>query len=234
MSSVSFLGILIAIIILSLVVSAYAHYRQQQQRKFQKLSQQLSKSAAHFSELARLIDRHSSKKSIAAELIGMSVKNYQRMLKMQPNSQTIANALQNVSEFAQRLSNGRTEEAMDSLLTSEAEVYQAKRQLNDIEKIFRKMVEQNKLSREAFDQYHQELAWLYLQIEVDFLVHQANRAKEQKWKLKTLAFYQKALNTLKKSPLVDSRKMERIESINELLQKQPDSETKVSTTTKQP
>jgi hypothetical protein len=164
----------------------------------------------------------------------MSVKNYQRMLKMQPNSQAIANALQNASEFAQRLSNGRTEEAMDSLLTSEAEVYQAKRQLNDIEKIFRKMVEQNKLSREAFDQYHQELAWLYLQIEVDFLVHQADRAKEQKGKLKTLAFYQKALNTLNKSPLVDSRKMDRIESINELLQKQPDSETKVSNTTKQP
>ena len=214
MSSILFLGILISVIIISLIASGYANYRQQQRLKLRKMSQQLRKSAEHFRELASVIDHLSNNKSMAAELIGMSINTYQRMLTIEPNSEYVLTSLQSAKEFAQTLSNPAP---IDTAFNTDLEIYRTKRQLEDIEKIFRKMVDRGNLANEIFEEYHQELVWLYLQIQVDSMVHQADLAKERKDKVKSLAFYQKALNLLKQSSILDPRKQTRIKAIADLL-----------------
>ncbi len=217
MSSITYLALLLGIIVVSLTASALAHYSQTKRIKKQKTLQRLRRSADHFAELAALLNKISSHKSMAAELIGMAINNYQRILQIEPDTEYASASLQNARELAQSLSRPSQPSSEDGLCNSDMEIYRTKSMLNDAEKIFRKILARGDLDQELFNEYHNELIWLYVQVEVDSLVQHGSRAKERKDKVKSLAYYQKALNVLKKSSVNDDRKQERIKLVGQLL-----------------
>ncbi len=152
-------------------------------------------------------------RAITAELIGVAIKKYRSVLELEPNARHIQTALNEAEQLARNLPGAHSPVAF----SNEQEIVYARSQLTNAERIFRRMVEAGEIPANNFDAYHKELLWLYLKIEVDFLVRQAELAAERKDRLQNLTYYQKALNTLKNSSLSDDRRVRRIKEIADSL-----------------
>ena len=213
MSSTFYLGVLSSIIIGSLLASGFANHRQQKRLKKRKLVQRLRKSADHFAQLAATVARFSSNKSIPAELIGMAISNYQRILHLDMDSEHTQLSLQGAREFAQQLGSGGISAFHQGEADNTINIANTKQQLNDACQIFKKMLNSGTLSQDSFREYHQELIWLYLAVEVEALVQQGDEAKERKDSLRCMSYYQSARNVLKKSSVSDPRKQEKLEEV---------------------
>lgn len=213
MSSVFYLGVLSCIIIVSIFASGFANHSQQKRLRQRKLVQQLRNSADHFALIAASIAQFSSNKSMAAEFIGMAISNYQRILHLDAESEHTQNSLQNAQQLAQQLGSGTLRNDADA----EFNILRVKQQLNDACHIFKKMLNSGTLSGEVYKEYHRELTWLYVNIEVDMLVRQGDEARHKKDKLRSMSYYQNALNLLKRSAIIDPRKQEKINAITDAL-----------------
>lgn len=213
MSSVFYLGVLSCIIVASIFASGFANHSQKKRLRQRKLIQQLRNSADHFAQISVRIAQFSSNKSMAAEFIGMAISNYQRILRLDADSEHTQNSLQNAQQLAQQLGSGTLQNDADA----EFNIHRVKQQLNDACHIFKKMLDSGTLSAELYKEYHQELIWLYVSIEVDVLVRQGDEARHKKDRLRSMSYYQNALNLLKKSAMIDPRKQEKINAITDAL-----------------
>lgn len=218
MSSTYYLGVLSCIIIGSIFASGFANHRQQKRLRKRQLIQRLRKSADHFAHIAATIAQFSTNKALPAELIGMAISNYQRILHLDINSEQTQHSLQSAQKFAQQLGSGSINAFQQDEANTTINIPNIKQQLNDTCQIFKKMLASGSLSNEIFKEYHQELIWLYLVIEVEVLVRQGDEAKERKDPLRSMSCYQNARNLLKKSTVSDPRKQEKIEGIENLLE----------------
>lgn len=220
MTLTSFLGGLIALIIVGLFVSAYANYYQQKQANLAKQIKQLRTSGDHLSEIAQKIDLISTNKSMAAELIGMAAKNYQKIIDLKADATDALGALQSAQEFANKLSSGLGTANPSPTFESIDEISKTKQLLSDAERIFRRMYDRGSLGAETFSEYHTELKWLYIDVEVSSYVHQGTLAAGRDDRLKCSKYFQQALNVLKKSSSADPRKQAKLADVQMLIEQQ--------------
>ena len=217
MSSAFYLSVLSCIIVVSIFASGFANHRQQTRLKKRKLLQRLRKSADHFAQIAATITQFSTNKAIAAEFIGMAISNYQRILRLDMDSEHTQLSLQSAQQFAQQLGSGSINTLLQDDANTAINISNVKQQLNDACQIFKKMRDSGSLSNDSFKEYHQELIWLYLVVEVEAMIRHGDEAKERKDPLRSMSYYQSARNLLKKSAIADPRKQEKLDEIENLL-----------------
>lgn len=220
MTLTTFLGGLVALIIVGLLVSATANYYQQKRAELAKQIKQLRASGEHLAEIAQKIDQISTHKSMAAELIGMAAKNFQNIIALRANSADARDMLQSAQQFAKQLAQGQGTANPCPRFDSAAEIAKAKQLLTDAEKIFRRMHDRGTLNSETFSEYYRELRWLYIDVEVSSYLHQGLLARERNDRVKSGKYFQSALNILKKSASADPRKQTKLAEVEALIDQQ--------------
>lgn len=216
----SFLGGLVALIIIGLIVSAFANHYQQKRAKLTSQIKQLRTSGDHLAEIAQKIDQISMNKSMAAELIGMAAKNFQKIIDLKADANHVRNALASAQEFAARLSRGQGNANPVARFDSTDEIAKTKQLLSDAEKIFRRMYDRGNLASETFKEYYTELKWLFIDVEVSSYIHQGILARGREDRLKSSKYFQQALNVLKRSSSTDPRKQAKLAEVEAHIEQQ--------------
>ena len=233
MSPLTALISLVVLLIAAVAGSTYAHYRQRAYVQRQQQVQYLRRHAEHYNEVASALAAMTTKREIAQLFNKFTVAYYEQILQIDPEAQFIVAALESAKAFGQQGGEQRAE-GEGTTFNSEAEIARAQSYLNQAERLLRSMRDKGDIPSAVFDSYHQELRWLYLRCEVDSLINQGHLATQRKDRIKSLAFYQKAQNILKKSALADPRRQQLIKDIAQMLAKSEPSEEPPAPTSQRP
>lgn len=217
MTSGGLLFLLCLLVFLSIAGSAFAHIAQERRARHAQKVKQLAQSASQLSEAALSIEPWCTLRAIPAELTGMAVRAWRDVVQQDPQSPHAQTELGAIESLAQALSNGKAAQSGPMNLATSQEIAKVQRSLRNAQAIFTRLRESGSLSEPSYNAYVTEIKWLVLKAEVDSLLHQGNLALERKDKVRFLGFYQRALNTLKKSSLPDPRRNEYIKTISDKL-----------------
>ena len=217
MTSGGLLFLLCMLVFLSTAGSAFAHIAQERRARHAQKVKHLAQSASQLSEAAHSIEPWCALRTIPAELTGMAVRSWRDVLQQDPQSHHAKNELAAIELLAQALSGGKPAQSGPMNLSTSEEITKVQRSLRNAQAIFARLRESGSLSEPSYNAYITEIRWLILKAEVDSLLHQGNLALERKDKVRFLGFYQRSLNTLKKSSLPDPRRMEYIKVISDRL-----------------
>jgi tetratricopeptide (TPR) repeat protein len=209
--------LLFVILLISVLGSTYAHYRQQNYVEVQQRIQQIRRNAEFYNELASAMASLTDNKEMPLELNKVAIQYYESILHIDANAAFVLPAIQNAKNFNDTIASDINNN-IKTTFNSDAEIAKARGYLTQAERIFRKLKDRGVISLDLFNVFHQELVWLYLRCEVDSLKNQGEMASQRKDKIKSLSYYQTALNTLKKSAIVDPRKQALIKDISQKLQ----------------
>lgn len=218
MTSFWVLLLLFIILILSVLGSTYAHYKQQAQKDKQLKLQSLRRSAEFYNEVAGAIAPMTANKDLPFELTKVTISYYEHILKLDPSAEFASHAIENANTFANMLTEDTTGAARD-LYHTDAEIAKAQKHFNNAEKIFRQLKNRGELSLKQFEEFHNELIWLYFKSDIDLLTKHGQMALERGNRHNALSYYQKAQNKIKKSAIQDPRKDEMLAEVAEFIEK---------------
>lgn len=198
--------------------STYAHYKQQAQKEKQQKLQGLRRNAEFYNEVAGALASITDNKDMPFEINKVTISYYEHILKLDPSAEFANNAIEHANMFANLLSEEGTGPEKE-IYGSDAEIAKAQKQLNNAEKIFRQLKDRGELSYKQFQEFHNELIWLYFKTDIDLSMRHGQMALERGNRHNALSHYQKALNKLKKSAIQDPRKDEVLEEVSRFIDK---------------
>jgi len=217
MTSGGLLFLMCLLVFLSILGSAFAHIAQERRARHEQRVKHLAQSASQLSEAAYSIEPWCALRAIPAELTGMAIRAWRDVLLQDPQSPHAKVELEAIELLAQALSSGKSAQSGPINLATNQEITTVQRSLRNALAIFARLRENGSLNEPNYNAYVTEIRWLVLKTEADSVLHQGNLALERKDKVRFLGFYQRALNTLKKSSLPDPRRMEYIKAISDKL-----------------
>lgn len=205
--------LLFAILLLATIGSYMANERQRFKTQLKAQVNKMRIKADDYQELASEIANLTSLNELVLSISAYAKSIYERIAELEPNNPLIIAALEQNKSFAEALES--IGNSPSTVFSNEASIKHARSQLHKAGRLFTQLRERNLLAKEAFDTYHHELSWLYLQCEVDSLAHQGDICMEGKDKLKAINFYHKAKVSLEKAKADDPRHKERLDSLSE-------------------
>lgn len=203
------------LVLLSIAGSAFAHVSQERRARQSQKIKHMQQSARQLSEAAHAIDPWCPLRSIPAELSGMAVRAWREVLQLEPQSPHAQTELAGIETLARALAGGKQATNGPMNLATSQEISNLQRHLRNAESIFHRLMETGGLDEASYRQYAIEIRWMILKAEVDSLLHQGDLAMQRKDRVRFASFYQRALNLLKKSSLVDPRRNDYIKVISD-------------------
>lgn len=217
MTSFWVLLLLFIILIVSVLGSTYAHYKQQAQKEKQQKLQALRRNAEFYNEVAGALASITSVKDMPFEINKVTISYYEHILKLDPSAEFASHAIEHANTFATMLTEDTTGPSRD-VYSTDTEIAKAQKQLNNAEKIFRQLKDRGELSFKQFEAFHNELIWLYFKTDIDLLIRHGQMAMERGNRHNALSHYQKAQNKLKKSAIQDERKDAILAEVSEFIE----------------
>ena len=192
----------------------------QRQMRRKLIKQRLSKlrvKVAELEDLAASIENLTASREIALVVHEHIVDTLDGMLKLSPDSQTLAIAKEASLSRINDLSDPDFQPQLMRAMPSDAQIAKAQYGLNEVGRIIRLRQAAGKMELAVMTNYVEQLAWAHLMVAVVSLTIQGHRAVNGGNVLRAYSYYKKALQKAMDSPIREERKHQLIKELSEII-----------------